>query len=239
LIDIIVTDDIGVILLLPDEFTIDDLVTLVADEVVERLDDGVKVDALGNGVDPVLAFGTSVIVVGTLEDEAHALGHKTDVASFAPAEKIEGNLSKSVIVAHVVHGISPAVEGGVEGFCATFHTLQTLETGVLRLTNSIIKIELGREVPLAVVGMLTANIIGMEGEEGLIWAHTGGAGVEELHGEVELRGTVRERGNTIMGSHTMLRMESRWKPNFWAKSRKMSSISSVDIGIWRSADQAG
>ena len=37
----------------------------------------------------------------------------------------------------------------------------------------------------------------------------------------------------------MLRIESFWNPNFWARSRKISSISSVDMGIWRSADHAG
>ena len=36
----------------------------------------------------------------------------------------------------------------------------------------------------------------------------------------------------------MLRIESRCKPNFWAKSRKMSSISSLESGIWRSVVQA-
>lgn len=86
MIDIIVTDDFGVILLLPDKFTIYDLVALVADEVVERFDDGVEVNAFRHGVNPVLTFGASVVVVGTLEDEAHALGHETDVACLAPAE---------------------------------------------------------------------------------------------------------------------------------------------------------
>ena len=47
-----------------------------------------------------------------------------------------------------------------------------------------------------------------------------------------------ERGISEEG-HTMLRIESFWKPNFCARSRKMSSISSVDMGIWRSADHAG
>jgi hypothetical protein len=38
---------------------------------------------------------------------------------------------------------------------------------------------------------------------------------------------------------TIFRIESRWKPNFWVRSRKMSSISSFDSGMWRSADHAG
>lgn len=97
-------------------------------------------------------------------------------------------------MAHVVHGISPTVEGGVEGFCAsgfTFDALQALETGVLRLANSIIEIELGREIPLAVVGMLAANVVGMKGEEGLIWTHSRSAGIKELHSEVKLEGALR------------------------------------------------
>lgn len=41
------------------------------------------------------------------------------------------------------------------------------------------------------------------------------------------------------GRRTMFLMESRWKPNFWVRSKKMSSISSLDMGMPLSADQAG
>jgi hypothetical protein len=37
----------------------------------------------------------------------------------------------------------------------------------------------------------------------------------------------------------MFRMLSRWKPNFWVRSRKISSISSLLRGMFRSADHAG
>jgi hypothetical protein len=38
---------------------------------------------------------------------------------------------------------------------------------------------------------------------------------------------------------TIFHIESRWKPNFWVRLRKMSSISSFESGMWWSADQAG
>lgn len=37
----------------------------------------------------------------------------------------------------------------------------------------------------------------------------------------------------------MFLIESRWNPNFCVKSKKISSISSLERGIWRSAVQAG
>ena len=37
----------------------------------------------------------------------------------------------------------------------------------------------------------------------------------------------------------MFRMLSFWNPNFWARSKKMSSISSVEMGACRSAVHAG
>ncbi len=38
---------------------------------------------------------------------------------------------------------------------------------------------------------------------------------------------------------TMFLIESLWKPNFWVKSKKISSISSFESGMLRSEPQAG
>ena len=70
LVHVIVSDDVLVIPLSPHELPVDDFVSLVADEVVERLDHGTQVQAFGDGVDTVLTFGRAVVVVRALEDKA-------------------------------------------------------------------------------------------------------------------------------------------------------------------------
>jgi hypothetical protein len=116
LVDIVITDRLVVILFSSQEFAIHNLISLITEVLVERLDDGSKIESFGNSVDPVLAFGRSVVVVGTLEDEAQALGHESDLSSFTPTKQIEGDLSKSVILGHVVHGSPPSIGGRVERF---------------------------------------------------------------------------------------------------------------------------
>ena len=100
------------------EFSIDNLITLVSHEAVYRLDDMLQVDALRNWVGSALTLGAAVVVVGAFENEAHALGHKTNVTALPPAHEEEGQLSKTVIVAHVVHGIPPTIQRAVQGFAA-------------------------------------------------------------------------------------------------------------------------
>lgn len=97
-----------------DEFAIDDLIALITHELVERLDDGLKVEALLHRLHAILTLWTAVVIVGTLENEAKTLWNEADIAGFTPTEKIEGNLAKTVILAHAVHGIAPPVEGAVE-----------------------------------------------------------------------------------------------------------------------------
>jgi hypothetical protein len=177
-----------------DEFAIDGLVTLIAHELVERLDECLEVETLLDGLYGVLTLWTAVVIVGTLENEAKALWDEADVSGFTPTEKIEGDLAKTVVLAHAVHGVAPAVEGAVEVLrtCsfdgAAFDASETLEAGVLGVTDSIVEIELGGEIPLAIVCMLTANVVCMEGEEGLVWTHAGSSRVELLHEEVKLGG---------------------------------------------------
>ena len=69
---------------------------------------------------------------------------------------------------------------------AALDRTETLQAGILSLSHRVVKVELGCKVPLAVVRMLTANIICVESYQGLIWGHAGRAAVQYLHGEVEL-----------------------------------------------------
>lgn len=61
-----------------------------------------------------------------------------------------------------------------------------MEAGVLGLANGIVEIELRSEIPLAIVCMLTADVVCMEGEEGLVGTHAGSPGVELLHEKIKL-----------------------------------------------------
>jgi hypothetical protein len=111
LVDVVVANDFGMVLFLADELAIDDFVALVTHEPVEWLDDGLEIEAFLDGLDPVLALWTAVVVVCTLENEAQALWNESDVAGLAPEQEVEGNLPETVVLTHVVHGISPPVEG--------------------------------------------------------------------------------------------------------------------------------
>ena len=165
------------------ELSIHNFVALVSHETVERFDDMFQVNTLGNRIGPVLALRTTVVVVGALEDEAHALGHKTDVTALSPTHKKEGQLTETIIVAHIVHGIPPTVQGAVQGFAtrgfdgAAFDASQPLETRVLGLPNGIIKVKLSGKIPLAIICVLATDIISVKGEKGLVRRHAGGTGV--------------------------------------------------------------
>jgi hypothetical protein len=98
LIDIIVTNSLVVVLFSSQEFTINDLVSLITQELVEWLDDGSEVQSFGDSIDSVLTFGRSVVIVGTLEDETQALWHESDLSSFTPTKEVKSHLSKSVIL---------------------------------------------------------------------------------------------------------------------------------------------
>jgi len=167
----------------PNEFSINNLIALISHEAVYGLDDMRQVKTLWNWVCSVLTLGATIVVVGAFEDEAHALGHKTNITTLSPAQQVEGQLTETVIVAHVVHGIPPTVQGTIQRLAAcsldgaALDTSQSLNTRVLRLPNGVIKIELSGKVPFPIVCMLTTDIISVEGEEGLVGGHAGGAGV--------------------------------------------------------------
>jgi hypothetical protein len=70
-----------------------------------------------------------------------------------------------------MHRLPPALEGGVERFLTWRLTARRLaglgaqagETGVLGVADDIVEVELGGKVSLAVVGVLAADVVGVEG----------------------------------------------------------------------------
>ena len=183
LVDVVISDNLVMVAFPSNEFSINNFIALISHEAVYGLDDMGQVQSLWHWVGSVLTLGAAVVVVGAFEDEAHALGHKTNITALPPAQQIEGQLTEAVIMAHVVHGVPPTVQGAVQRLAAwgfdgaALDTSQSLKTRVLRLANGVVKIELGGKVPFPIVCVLTANVISVEGEEGLIGGHAGGARV--------------------------------------------------------------
>ena len=126
LIYIIITNDAIVVTLPPYKLAVHRLVTLITNETVERLDNGAKVEAFRHGIDAVLAFGRAVIVVRAFENEAETLGDESDLGSLSPAEEIEGYLSHTVVLGHVIHRLAPAFEGADEGLFRVVSTAAAL-----------------------------------------------------------------------------------------------------------------
>jgi hypothetical protein len=168
------------------------LIALITNEAIKRFDDSAKVKAFRDGVDATLALGRTIIVIGTFEDEAEALGDESDLSRLSPTKEVKSYLTHAVILGHVVHCLTPAFEGTGEGFLrmtAAAATLraEALETGVLGMADGIVKVKLGGKVPFAVVCVLATDIVGMKGKKCLVGRHSGRAAVKELHREVKLR----------------------------------------------------
>jgi hypothetical protein len=115
LIDVVVAYDVCMVLFLADELAVDDFVSLVSHEPVERLDDGFHIEPLLYRLYPVLAFWTPIIVICALEDIAQTLWDESNISGLAPEHEKEGNLPETVVLAHVVHRVSPPIESRVEG----------------------------------------------------------------------------------------------------------------------------
>ena len=115
LVNIVVSDNGFMILVASHEFPVDDLVALVPDKSVKRLHHSSQIKPLGNMVESVLALWRPVIVIRTLEDEAEAFGSEPHLRRFAPAEKVESDLSQAVVLAHVVHSVPPSIMGCGKG----------------------------------------------------------------------------------------------------------------------------
>lgn len=63
---------------------------------------------------------------------------------------------------------------------------EALKTWVLSMTNSIVEIQLGSKVPLAVICMLPPDVVRMKGEECLVGRHSRRTAVKQVHREIEL-----------------------------------------------------
>ena len=173
LVDIIITNDVSVVSFPPDEATIHHFVPLVANEAVQRLDYRPQVQAFGNGLDSSLTLGGTVIVVCTLEDEAQALGHESDLRGFAPDEEVQSNLAQTIVLGHVVHCLSPAIHGHLQTLlvCVAvfpFRGLEPLQARILDVTDCVIEIQLGGEVPFSVICVFAAYVVCMQGQQGLV-----------------------------------------------------------------------
>ena len=200
LVAVIVTDNLLVISFATDVNTFVDLVTLIAAVAIQRGDDVVEEGELLNRFDHVLAGGRVQVVIGALEEEAQTLGHEADLVGLAPDQKIKGELSHTVMLRHPVHTSLPTEFsrlqrvvtlqllkdfGFVLGLVTLGLLLGALQAALLALevgeTDGIIQIQMGSEIPLAVVCVVATNVIGMERKKGLVGGHAGSAGVEKRH----------------------------------------------------------
>ena len=65
--------------------------------------------------------------------------------------------------------------------------VEALKTWVLSMTNSIVGIELGSKVPLAVICVQPPDVIHVKCEECLVGGHARRTAVKQVHREVELQ----------------------------------------------------
>ena len=95
MVDVVVTDNILMVLFSSYEFPINDFISLIMDKSVKRLCDRLQIQALGDRLDTILAFGG-----------------ESNLSCLTPAKEIERYLSEPVVLAHVVHCLLPAVKRG-------------------------------------------------------------------------------------------------------------------------------
>jgi hypothetical protein len=92
LIDIIISNNILMIPFPSHKLAINDFVTLITNEPVERFDDSSKIQAFRDRLHTVLTLRGPVVIICTLEDEAEALWTKAHLGGLSPAKEIECNL---------------------------------------------------------------------------------------------------------------------------------------------------
>ena len=177
LVDVVVPNDLIVVLFFPNELAIDDFVSLVTYETIQGFNHGLEIESFRNGIHSILTLGTPIVVVRALENEAQTFRRETNIPGFAPAQQIESDLPKSVVVTHVVHSIPPSIQSTVKRFDTTalgpFYAFESLEAGILGLSDGVVKVKLGGEIPFAIVGMLPTNVVSVKGEKRLIRRHAG------------------------------------------------------------------
>ena len=54
-----------------------------------------------------MAIGREVVVISVFENKAEALGHESDLPCFSLVNEVTGNLTYTVVLGHVVHGLTP------------------------------------------------------------------------------------------------------------------------------------
>jgi hypothetical protein len=137
------------ILLPSHKLAIDDLIALITDETVQRFDHCAEVQTLRYWVNPVLALRRPIVVIGAFEDETQTLRHEPHLCSLAPAEQVQCDLSEPVVLAHVVHCLTPSFLSSEERLfvsCTSstwatfFDRFQTIESGVLGVADCVIKV---------------------------------------------------------------------------------------------------
>ena len=178
LVHVVVPDDTVVIPLSPHELSVNDLVSLVTNEAIERLDDRSQIEAFLDGVHPVLTLRRAVVIVCALEDEAQALGDEPHLRGLAPAEQPECDLAHTVVLAHVVHRLPPSLHRALKrllrcalGASTLLHRLEALQARILRLPDRVVKVQLRGEVPFAVVRVLPTNVVRVQREQSLVRRH--------------------------------------------------------------------
>ena len=70
LVDIVVANNLIMVFLPPHKLPVYDFIALIPYKPVERFDYGLQIYALSNRFSPILTLRTSVVVVGTFENEA-------------------------------------------------------------------------------------------------------------------------------------------------------------------------
>jgi hypothetical protein len=86
LVDVIVSNDVGVIFLSANEPSIDDFVSLISDESIQWFNDTLEVEAFIHRSDTTLALRGSIVIICALEDETQAFGYKANLGGLPPAE---------------------------------------------------------------------------------------------------------------------------------------------------------
>jgi hypothetical protein len=84
LIDIIIANDSVMILLPPDELAFNNFIPLVSDKPIKRFHHRPQVKTFWHRFDPILAFGTPIIVIRAFEYETQALGDEPDLSGLSP-----------------------------------------------------------------------------------------------------------------------------------------------------------
>lgn len=77
--------------------------------ISRRFDNSPHVKTLWYRLHPLLTFQHPIVVICAFKDVARTFGHKANLCGFTPTEQIQRNLTKTIVLRHVVHRVSPSV----------------------------------------------------------------------------------------------------------------------------------